>query len=190
MRKYTDIRNRQTSQLKTVIEQFASKIEDDTVSILWCGWISERRFVGIMQTSNPELPDVPSPFQYLNNCKKQIAEHSSQTVTVGFSQSVSIPEELRQAYREAESALAYKAAVGSNTVIQYDDSTQSEADVYRHLKLVQELVVSYRMTTSVWLEQYSQLFNQLRSTMLRKEELISLMNFFCLPFRKGKADVP
>ncbi|MEK3890031.1 helix-turn-helix domain-containing protein [Bacillus sp. FSL K6-3431] len=168
------LKTEQMLQLKIITEEVVSQIDDETVSILWCGWANESRLVGIAKISDVDR----DPYQHFMKYKNQIRDHSAFTVTIGFSRLILIPEDLRKAYREAEDALAYKAVMGLDQVIRYQESTYTEVDVYTHLKIANEVVLAYRMSADSWREQYRQLFTQIRKTKLRKEELVNIMNFF------------
>lgn len=160
-------------QIKANIEKDASQMKDKAVSILWCGWANEHRLVGIAQV----VDEMIDPKKFLDEYKNQIAAYSFLTVTIGYSKMITIPEELRKAYREAEEALTYKAVTGADRVIQYEEITHSEVDIYSHLKIAHEIVLAYRTGSDIWHEKYWQLFEQIRKTKLRKEELVNIMNF-------------
>lgn len=160
-------------QLKANIEKDASQMDNRAVSTLWCGWANENRLVGIAQ-----LLDGTNDFEkHLDEYKNRIATYSLLTVTIGYSRIITIPEELRKAYREAEEALTFKAVTGANRVIQYEELTHSEVDIYSHLKIAHEIVLAYRTGSNHWRDKYRLLFEQIRVTKLRKEELVNIMNF-------------
>jgi AraC-like DNA-binding protein len=176
----------QMLQLKALIEGEASQIGDETLSVLWCGWANEYRLVGIAQVSDA----TSDPIHFFENYKKLIATQSVATVTIGFSRVVLMPEDIRKAYQEAEGALEYKAITGSDLVIRYEESTNMSVDIYSHLKLAHEIVIAYRMNTENWCDLYRQLFNQLRKTKLRKEELVNIIYFFVYQLEREKKYFP
>ncbi|NGP46284.1 helix-turn-helix domain-containing protein [Bacillaceae bacterium SIJ1] len=167
---------------KASMEKRASQMKGGIVSILWCGWTNESRLVGIAQG----LDDKTDPLPYLERYKEQIVTFSSFTVTIGYSKMIVIPEDLRRGYREAEEALAYKAVEGGDQIIRYENVTHTEVDIYSHLKLAHEVVLTYRKSPNHWREQYRQLFVQMRKTKLRKEELVNIMNFFVYYLEREK----
>ncbi|MBO0993246.1 AraC family transcriptional regulator [Bacillus sp. SD088] len=160
-------------QVKAMMEKRASEMDHDSMSILWCGWANEYRFVGIVQMSE----DI-DPYHYFTHFKQVITDQLPFTVTLGFSRRITIPEEIRKAFDEATGALAYKATLGLNQTIQYEEITLTEVDVYRYLKLAQETVFAYRLSDPNWRKKYHELFEQIIQAKLRKEEIIHIINFF------------
>ncbi|CAM3898967.1 helix-turn-helix domain-containing protein [Lederbergia lenta] len=176
----------QMLQLKMNIEETTFQMDAESLSILWCGWETEFRLVGVAKLVNEAI----DPYEDFIKYKNQVREHSSLTVTIGVSRLILIPEDLRKAYREAEDALAYKAIRGLDQVIRYHEATYTEVDVYSHLKLAHEIVLAYRMSPDRWQDQYRQLFEELRTTKLRKEELVNIMNFFVYQLEREKHMFP
>lgn len=161
-------------QVKAMMEKRASEMSDDSVSVLWCGWENEYRFTGIVQFLKGKI----NPYHYFTEYKQTITEQLPVSVTLGFSRRITIPEEMRKAYDEAVEALAYKAALGLDQIIQYEEMTLTEADVYQYLKLAQETVFAYRLSDQDWYKKYYELFGQIKQAKLRKEEMIHIINFF------------
>ncbi|MCJ7840754.1 helix-turn-helix domain-containing protein [Lederbergia sp. NSJ-179] len=161
-------------QLKAELEKRASEHANDGGAVLWCGWENEDRLVGIMQASTEEMNLSPNfaPF------KNMIMDSFPFTVTIGFSRVITIPEDLPKAYDEAEEALTYKAVLGLDQLIGYEEATFTEADIYQQLKLAHEIVIAYRISDNSWQKHYRKLFEQMKQAKLRKDELVHIINFF------------
>lgn len=185
-----EVEQEEAVAIKASLEAAVQEMTSREGCQLWCGWLQDRQLGGILHVPEGMLASSQAYFVFFDRWREEIAGRFALTVTIALSEPVAIPEELRRAFREAEDALQYKASTGANRVIRYGETIGSESEVYGHLKNIRQIVGAFRLADASWQTHYRGLFEQIRMTMLRKDELTSLVYFLIYQLDKETEMLP
>lgn len=159
--------------LTSVIQEMAGKPQ----LAVWTEWTANQRLAGIVQMSGDSSEDRKKLVQLFEACREWISANLQFTATIGVGLPAERVARLHESYNEALEALKYKAAVGLNRVIWHEETIRSQTEVYPHLKLIHALVEAYRLAEEEWQLHYDALFRQIRTNVLPKEDILSLLSF-------------
>lgn len=162
---------------KAELEEKVVELAEKAGYEIWCGWLEDRKLGGILCFPEAETLDEKHVFSVFDRWRVDIAKSNGFTVTFGLSEPVAIPEEVRRAYRECLDALQFKASTGVNRVILYGEIKDTVGELFEHLKEIRQIIGEFRLADSSWEQQLKELFGRIRRTMLRKDELTSLIHF-------------
>ncbi|HZG78831.1 MAG TPA: helix-turn-helix domain-containing protein [Paenibacillus sp.] len=160
---------------------------------VWPEWISSQQLGLLFLTKKGEAE------QGFEVRLRELCEHMVQwttdnlkfSVTLSIGTRVSAIAELHLSYDDATEAMKYKSVLGNGRVIgQEDIRSRSEGEVYRGLQMVRGIAQSYRMGEEQWAEQLKEMFDDFRSRMISKDDLINVMNYLIYHLFREMMELP
>jgi len=160
---------------------------------VWPEWISSQQ-LGLLFRSKKDGSE-----QDFEDRLREICEHMAAwtannlkfSVTLSIGSRTSSLSELHLSYDDALEAMKYKSVLGNGRVIgQQDIRSRSEGEVYKGLQLVRGIAQSYRMGEELWAEQLKEMFDDFRSRIISKDDLINVMNYLIYHLFREMMELP
>ncbi|GGD97532.1 helix-turn-helix domain-containing protein [Paenibacillus nasutitermitis] len=161
--------------LRTMVQELAAKYDCE----LWTEWTSASQLcVMVFEQSDDEELEQQRTLELFENVRSWTQQYMKFSVTIGIGQTANQLADLSKSFKEAIESLKYKIMLGENGVITYKQiMSQGQAEVFSHLNAIRSIVQSFRLLEEDWAHKYDELFQQLNQGLLKKEEIMSLMNY-------------
>ena len=171
-------KNRDQSLFKFVISSATHELFSQHATQVWLEWTSPVQLTGI---HFQEKTDQQADIAVYESIVAWVHKNLAFTVTIGIGESVDSPEGAAGSYREALESLKFKASLGNNRIIKYEEArnvTVTSKETNKHLKAIHSLVQSFRLHEENWSDNLHSLFAGIRSCCLSKSEITELIRYF------------
>jgi AraC-like DNA-binding protein len=160
---------------KFVLSSVCNEIMNNHSLSIWLEWTTNHQLTGIVfwLDSSEDITVVFEKFV------AWVEANLKFTVTVGIGESGESLANISKSYNEAFASLKYKAVMGNNRVIKYDDTRiRPNKETIKHLHLIHNMVDSYRINEGGWEDQFFAIFTGIISDFLSKDDITVLINYF------------
>lgn len=164
------------SLLKFILYSVIHETAKQKGATVWAEWTTDHRLSCILWLPlemNPKEMNESIVRTYL----LWVEQNLSFTVTIGQGEPASTLEELRQSYEMANHALQYKAVLGANRVIIFEETSRSQKEIQEFFRTIYLLCQSLRLTESDWINHLNVFFVQIRESLSPRKEIDSLIQF-------------
>jgi len=142
-------------------------------------WISKNRMAIILFNAADQPTLEETLHNYAEHIRQWIDDNLQYTVTFGLGVQVAHLSELASSYETAISAINFKMSIGNNSVIAIADfGLQQNYNVLKELKLIQQLIQTFRLGNPEWERHACELFGQLTRNWQPKDDTIRLLQYF------------
>ncbi|TLS52782.1 helix-turn-helix domain-containing protein [Paenibacillus antri] len=159
----------------------------------WPEWISSQQ-LGLLFRSKRDGSEQDFEDWLRELCEHMVrwtADNLKFSVTLSIGSRTTSLSELHLSYDDALEAMKYKSVLGNGRVIgQQDIRSRSEGEVYKGLQMVRGIAQSYRMGEELWAEQLKQMFDDFRSRIISKDDLINVMNYLIYHLFREMMELP
>lgn len=165
--------------LKFVMSSVAGEILQKGGQPHFVEWISKTRMAIVLMNAEGQKALSAAMNDYLEQVRKWIEDNLKCTVTFGLGSEVTRLNEWASSYDEAIYALNYKMSVGLNRVISISElGPMQHGNVTQDLKLLQQLLQSYRVADPEWEKHTGKLFRQLKLNRQSRDDTVRLLQYF------------
>lgn len=171
-------KNRDQSLFKFVISSATHELFSQHNIQVWLEWTSPLQLTGILFQ---ERTDSPADNAVYESIVAWVHKNLAFTVTVGIGETVDSPEGAAESYKEALESLTFKASLGNNRIIRYEEArnvTVTSKETNKLLKAIHSLVQSFRLHEANWTDNFHSLFEGIRKCCLSKSEITELIRYF------------
>ena len=183
--------HRDQQRFKFVIASVIKEMAPIHSIYIWNEWVSNYQ-IGILFTLTTENEDKQvTVYKFCEAVRCWVEENLKFTVTFGIGSIVSSILEASQSYHSGLEALQYKTNLGMNrTIGHWEIDWLPQGQGYRHLPDIRLLAQTYRLGESEWKSHLYQLFDNLRTVISPRDEIISLMNYIIFTIQKEISALP
>ncbi|GIP32246.1 helix-turn-helix domain-containing protein [Paenibacillus sp. J2TS4] len=180
--RYSDFCRKYNSRDQNLMKFALSSVVQESAGTrygpIWTLWSSGNQLSGMLHVPEGERDDGAYSVSLLESIRDWVDHNLSLTVTIGIGEAVDHPTGLKNSYREALDGLNYKAVLGTNRWIRSTEIGKPRGEVYSHQQLIQAVVRHYRFSEEEWRSSLHELFAQIRSSLLSRQDIAGLMNHF------------
>ncbi|WP_309119946.1 helix-turn-helix domain-containing protein [Paenibacillus sp.] len=163
--------------LKFILSSVAQEVAGKSEAWAWPEWTERNRLTGIVHFPSEADLTHQAVFALFESYREWVAKHLKFTVTIGAGGIASEVGGLARSYRQSIEALHYKAVIGSNRFISVEETEGAEYERQPHIEHIHSLVDKLRMGDDEATERLRTLFEQMRTTMMRREDIVNLANY-------------
>ncbi|SDD64019.1 Helix-turn-helix domain-containing protein [Paenibacillus sp. UNCCL117] len=175
--------------LGNVMEELAQK---RSVAV-WQEWVSKGQLGVLFLFDQPPEGDAGETrlIDIGTDMIQWVADNLDFTVTVAVGSVAHSVAEICRSYDDAMEAIKYKSVLGRGRVIaQSDLAGKAEAELYQGLQIIRVLSQAYRLGEKEWEELLGDLFEELRTGLLSRDDLINLMNYLIYYLFREMMELP
>jgi two-component system response regulator YesN len=183
----TKYSNKDQYLLKFVLNSVLHEIAQTHNVHIWTEWISTRQ-IGILymlkNTDNKENNSNSKIIQQLSNIAiSWVRENLNFTVTFGVGGETDKPNEISDLYEKALEALKYKPVLGNQRVINHWElSSKPKVQIFNHVHFISTIAHSYRLGNPIWELEYKKFFNDLKTEIFPRGDIISIIHYLIYYF--------
>jgi AraC-like DNA-binding protein len=181
--------NQDQSLLKFVLSSILQESARHEGTEVWAEWISDQRLYAILWIPEMEKGEETEE-RLLAGYLDRVGQYLNFTVTIGIGRVAVDVRGLRASLKEAVHALEYKAVLGMNRIIPCGEVPSSTNDVYEFLKTISLLVQAMRLSDDVWEKHFDRLFEQIRESMLSRQEIMNTVQLLFQHYNREFAELP
>ncbi|CAH1202278.1 HTH-type transcriptional activator RhaR [Paenibacillus allorhizoplanae] len=195
--KYSEFISQYSHADQGLFKYILTKVVDETAKAdslrIWQEWVTNHRLCVIYFGNDEELQHQLGSriLTQSEQIREWLQNNLKLTVTLGIGEAVTEASAVSVSYDTALKVLSYKSALGSNRVIgHWEIDVLSHDDMFVYLQYVRTIAQAFRVGSEKWQEELKLLFDGLRSLLLPKEEIDSVliyMNFF---FHREMTELP
>ncbi|WP_240421031.1 AraC family transcriptional regulator [Paenibacillus periandrae] len=164
--------------LKFVLNSVVKEVAESCGVTVWTEWTAQHQLTGLYQSMEETAAAEAQIKEMAERVRAWVQANLDYTVTVGVGGCVEQIADIPVTDSDAIAALAYKASMGLNRVILYQDARVGEGKSYRDLQLIRDFARVFRTGSEDWKLIYEQIFQQTRANRQSREELVQLLNLF------------
>ncbi|MFC5651454.1 helix-turn-helix domain-containing protein [Paenibacillus solisilvae] len=171
-------KSKDQSLFKFVISSATHELFSQLATQVWLEWISPLQLTGIHFQENADSPADNTVYESI---VAWVHKNLAFTVTIGVGESVDSLEGATESYKQAVESLKFKASLGNNRIIRYEEArnvTETSKETNKHLKVIHSLVQSFRLHEENWTDHFHSLFAGIRQCCLSKSEITGLIRYF------------
>ncbi|HEY4430842.1 MAG TPA: AraC family transcriptional regulator [Paenibacillus sp.] len=173
--------------LKNVIQE---TLEKNGIHI-WQEWITNHRLCVIYILEQQEFYTEERILGPSEQALNWMRDNLGLTVTFGLGRIVRDVHTISQSYESAIRSLDFKVALGGNRVIgHWEIDLLSHDDLFVYLQYVRTIAQNFRVGNEDWREQFTLLFDGLRSILLPRDELLGILNYMNYYFYREMMELP
>jgi len=177
--------------LKFAITSVMKEMTQNGSIQVWSEWVRDDR-IGVLIFLRDDSGEYDATVQpYCENVRSWIAEHLKLTVTFGVGRPVHLISDVVKSYEDALGALEFKSALGSNNVIdrrEIDSLPQRQLDeIMTDISIIAQ---NYRLGDEQWQQQYHTLFTCIKSSAIRRNDLVHLIGSMFSMIDKEMSSLP
>ncbi|NOU62858.1 helix-turn-helix domain-containing protein [Paenibacillus sp. LMG 31461] len=166
------------SLFKFVISSVAVEFSEQCQQQVIIEWVSKSRLI-LLFFSQEEFDFEHQMLKMMEQIRAWIEGHLDFTVTIGIGTMVDDVALVRQAYQEAGLAVSRKVTLGTNQIIDTVDGGEKLTDEwFAYLQLIQGTVLQLRMAENGWSNNFTKLFDEMRTHQLQREDIQRLLEYF------------
>ncbi|MDQ1914699.1 helix-turn-helix domain-containing protein [Paenibacillus sp. GD4] len=176
--------------LGNVIEELAQKHHSIPV---WQEWVSKGQLGVLFMFEEIPLQDSGESqvIDIGRDMTRWVAANLKFTVTMAVGSAASTVADICRSYDDAMEAIKYKSVLGGDRVIaQSDLAGKAETELYQGLQIIRMLSQSYRLGEKEWQELFDALFEELRTGLLSRDDIINLMNYLIYYLFREMMELP
>ncbi|MDF2670047.1 MAG: hypothetical protein K0R67_2353 [Paenibacillus sp.] len=186
-----DYSNEDQNLIKFVFTSVVKEIVEDLPIQVWCEWIKQEQLGVLLTLQDHHQEPLDIARQFGDRVQSWTEQHMNLTVTIATGGAALKLADISRSFHEALEALQYKSAIGGNRVITYDEMLGfPQAKLYKHLQDIRLLAEYYRGGDESWKRYLEKLFAGLKASMIRKDDIISLMKHVIYTFDKEMMTLP
>ncbi|HZG86466.1 helix-turn-helix domain-containing protein [Paenibacillus sp.] len=160
---------------------------------VWPEWSSSQQ-LGLLFLAKPGDAEQGFEDRLRELCEHMVrwtADNLNFSVTLSIGTLTSSISELHLSYDDATEAMKYKSVLGNGRVISQEDiRNKSEGEVYKGLQMVRGIAQAYRMGEEQWEEKLKEMFDDFRSRIISKDDLINVMNYLIYHLFREMMELP
>ncbi|KRF10281.1 hypothetical protein ASG89_01750 [Paenibacillus sp. Soil766] len=167
------------SLLRYLLTKVIQETAEQCSLCMRCEWITKHQLTLMIsfEASNQKDPEKLVN-AYWHQILQWIDVHLNFTVTVGVGTLVTQLQELPYSYRLAENVLHYKWLLENRKILRQEDlELKTGKNFFEFQHLVRAIVKSFRIGNDEWLSWFDKLFDEIRSSILAREEMVHLLNY-------------
>ncbi|WP_366291667.1 helix-turn-helix domain-containing protein [Paenibacillus sp. AN1007] len=175
--------------LKFVLSSILQESARQEGTEVWAEWVSSQRLYAILWL--PEIEQSEETEQrLLSGYLDRVGQYLNFTVTIGVGRAAVDIRGLRASLKEAVHALEFKAVLGTDRIIPCSEVPSSTNDVYEFLKTISLLVQAMRLSDEVWEQHFERLFEQIRESVLSRQEIMNTVQLLFQHYNREFAELP
>lgn len=158
---------------------------------VWSEWVGEGR-IGILFSFREHTENDPNNVNgFCDNVRCWVEQNLKFTVSFGIGGMAKHVKEVSAAYNDALQALQYKTALGNNKTICYRDiELMPQGQMFRYVDEIRLLAQHYRLGEEGWKHNLHHLITGLRTAVLPRMTIVSLMNYVIYSLQKEMIGLP
>ncbi|MFK7691485.1 helix-turn-helix domain-containing protein [Paenibacillus sp. HJGM_3] len=177
--------------LRSVIQELGPEHELK----LWAEWTSAFQLsviVGLGEAGEESESRHPAVMlELFDHVRAWTQDHLKFTVTIGIGKQVAHLSDIGESYKAALNALKHKIALGENRLITSEHiASHGQVEVFSHLNAIRSIVQSFKMLDDEWTSKFDELFGEMKLSLLTKDEIMNLMNYFIYYMGREMAGMP
>ncbi|NBD23739.1 helix-turn-helix domain-containing protein [Paenibacillus glycinis] len=168
---------RDQSLFKFVVSSAAHEMFTSRIPIqLWLEWTSPLQLTGILFLQDA-AEDVAA--ETAERLASWVDQHLAFSVTIGLGETAEAGSGAGISNRQALEALTFKATLGHNRVIGFNETRHAAAkETNKHLQAIHRLTDQLRLQEDEWRERCGDFFQGMRGCCLPKNEIAGLCRYF------------
>jgi two-component system, response regulator YesN len=179
---YTEFARRYSRNDQLLFKYALYNVSDETFRkyrlSCYVDWFSDKH-LGCLLVSERSLQDRKEDvLQAAGEIVEWVKEHLPYSATIGIGSSVKHYNDIPESNKDAQSALKQKIIQGTGAVITHGNmATKRRTELFGRLQTIHALVNLYRIGDKEWPSKLYCLFDEIRSSELASEDIISLLNY-------------
>ncbi|WP_342553781.1 helix-turn-helix domain-containing protein [Paenibacillus sp. FSL R7-0652] len=175
--------------LKFVLSSILQESARQEGTEVWAEWVSSQRLYAILWLPETEQSEETEQ-RLLSGYLDRVGQYLNFTVTIGVGRAAVDIRGLRASLKEAVHALEFKAVLGTDRIIPCSEVPSSTNDVYEFLKTISLLVQAMRLSDEVWEQHFERLFEQIRESVLSRQEIMNTVQLLFQHYNREFAELP
>ncbi|MBP1988510.1 helix-turn-helix domain-containing protein [Paenibacillus eucommiae] len=170
---------------KYALRMIVAEIADHHRAVQWIEWIAPNRLGMMLEVKKKAEEGLSQLYSLCEEARLWTVQHLPFTITMGIGKATGEITDIPQSYESALRALACKASLGTNRVIESNEAQSDfQQNVFRHIQAIQPLAIAYKRGDESWKAAVADFFVELRKVLLTREDLIGVMNYMIYYFHK------
>ncbi|TLS53872.1 AraC family transcriptional regulator [Paenibacillus antri] len=169
--------------LKFILNSVVQEIAQNHGIHAWTEWLSNERLGILYMIDDPDEEAAKISSQKIRQMPENyiswIKDNLKFTATVGIGGETDQIDDVPDLYESAMQALKYKPIFGNDRVIHPEELlAKPKTEIFNHVEFVGTLAHTYRSGNPTWHSQYQAFFQNLRSGMFPREDIVSIIHYF------------
>ncbi|WP_159882137.1 helix-turn-helix domain-containing protein [Paenibacillus puerhi] len=164
--------------LKFVLNSVVKELAETHRVAVWAEWTAQHQLTALYQSHREEAEAEEELLKVAGEVQAWVMANLEFTVTVGLGAAVDDIPKVPESYTQSQQALEYKASLGLNRIISYQDILSGESETYRYLQLIRSFARAFRTGDDDWREMFQAVFREIRAQRLPREELVQVLGTF------------